>query len=498
MKSEWLFFEDLQSHVLKVAVGFAAFNLALPPIAKEVDKISNIGFEGATKLFSIIHFVMPAFILFLLWSWWVTYGNNGFLRLGKSGYSKTINQTLIILFFGVFIYLALFFCFFPYDLAWTYPYYVFILLPLILLLIYVWKIIVKFNRKNLFNQNLKEDFTLGWVQFGFLIATIILIGWVFLSKSDNYFLDKNIVKSEEIDFQYYENDKTLEPIQNRLISLYEQEQNRTWLQSLMAKQITLPSYKPTDYKKLANESKNEKLINTLYEVDTLLRNGKNISLGIDVISPLIDSLENNLKQQRDSTAQHHNHNALFLSQISTVVNNLRYEMQSKFLGKFSPYLENIFYFGFLLLLLSLFACTVIWLHLFFENLFKLDREVYKEKTVELKDFRAFPQIKIIKSFLFLLLLLSIPNLRDLSEESLYRKNPLQPFFISQSENRIKRTKTWEPLPPEKPDITDSLINDLNKNLTKHSQKVREWNQKHVADRHDNNLLSDPIKFGEKK
>jgi hypothetical protein len=176
-------------------------------------------------------------------------------------------------------------------------------------------------------------------------------------------------------------------------------------------------------KRMIDSTVFEPLIFRLYSVDSQLRDDGITIIETDQITEDIESISEKLKNQKDSTAQFHFHNALIIKQVSDVLNNLSYEAQKKFLKGFSPYLQKVYILGFLLIILTLIMLSALWLHLFMENLFKLDREVYETEAVKLKDFQSYSQIKVVKAFILLILLMAVPIFRMCQQKIYIGKIP---------------------------------------------------------------------------
>jgi hypothetical protein len=293
-------------------------------------------------------------------------------------------------------------------------------------------------------------------------------------------------------FHYQDKSDTLLKQRNSALGIFEQEQNRVWLQSLLSGKLKEPKTDGEEIKRMIDSTVFEPLIFRLYSVDSQLRDDGITIIETDQITEDIESISEKLKNQKDSTAQFHFHNALIIKQVSDVLNNLSYEAQKKFLKGFSPYLQKVYILGFLLIILTLIMLSALWLHLFMENLFKLDREVYETEAVKLKDFQSYSQIKVVKAFILLILLMAVPIFRDVSAENLYRKNPLQPFYWQNSGLPIGES------PPKisinrdtvfyMPDSLSLLHNNMKENFKLHNKEVNNWLQTLVKLHNDHDTL----------
>ncbi len=499
MKPEWFFFKDFQSHLVRLVIGIAAFAVALPPLAEELTRVyTKLNYEFVTKIYSIVYFGGPVLMVFLMWIWWVRFANQGFLRIGETKFSKKLVLSLIFISLS---YLAFLFCYlgcFFDNVNITYLFGISLLIFTLIQFIYLGRLIQKYFRIKYQDNSTKEYFLLGWTHFGVLIFawTILLILFYQRSHSNflfaSYFKDKS---SKELVYKYESLHDSLTMIANNFTTKKEQIEKTLWLHSFDQGKLSYPKPNVDSFQLILEKhgndfSHNFQLIDSFIKIDS---NIHNIVLDLSQKAKLLLELPINNPGNLDSLY----HSKIYFEQLSILSQNAAIESRGKFIEKFSPYLKKIISFGTLLLFATLLFLCLLWLHIFLANLTKYDKEVHELKIVEESDFKEYPQIKFVKGLLLLVFLMILPSFRDLSKESLFHQNPLQPFFLKQGGfGKPKEKETIVDIDSIKytPETLTAILEKLNGHFDKHHKEVNVWLQKMVSDRHDKDTLIIDAKF----
>jgi hypothetical protein len=506
MKSEWLFFEDFQSYLLRVALGFVLFFAALPEVANEATKVfKSLEYETATQLFSFIYFIVPGITVLFIWLWWISKDANGFLRFRTLSKSKVINKGLTTLVIVWLLGQTIFVLFQGTQEFLKHVLFYSSILIFLATVIYTIQIILKYKNSNLRSKEAKRFHTLGLVHFAglFIIILILCIGYFFKvsevfpqKEKQGLYLSPVLEKSLSTDtiqavFQAKTLQDSITNLSKDLKSLSDSLRVEIRMQLLEGKigklnklhEDTLINSLGLVYRRFSQNPKHWNTSQNNQQDSIWVKDLKYRTRAI-----LIDTLTRRTNHLYPSFH--------YLREFGKVSDNFRGKANGLFLEKFGKYLELIYFYGVVIHFLALFFLAALWMHFFFENLIKFDKSIHRKKGQKENSLNAKREIRTVKALFLLILLLILPTFRNLSKDSLSKRNPLQPLFFEggsfRTENSSRDTILYIP------ESIDEKFKDLHKHLNLQHDESHKWLQKLVDDRIDSVNISTPKKIYPRK